>query len=126
MTKFAERCNLKLDDVIQFKNNIDMLGSELIKLTIRPHPTENKSKYNWIKKASPVETVISSTKSLAAQISEADIVIGCESMAMVVALWAKKRVISSIPFGGRNCQLPQDEIEHLQILVNKNHGILGD
>lgn len=109
-----------------FFNNVNMLGCELSKLTIRPHPSENKSKYNWTKKLSPVETVISSTKSLAEQISEADIVIGCESMAMVVALWAKKRVISSIPIGGKTCQLPQDEIEHLQFLVNNNHGTLGD
>ncbi|MGB1984427.1 MAG: hypothetical protein ACPHOH_03080, partial [Porticoccaceae bacterium] len=43
--------------------------------------------------------------------------VGCESMAMVVGLLAKKRVISAIPPGGRPCQLPQPAIENLQQLV---------
>jgi len=38
-------------------------------------------------------------------------------MAMVVGLLAKKRVLSSIPPGGRPCQLPQLDIENLQQLV---------
>ena len=38
------------------------------------------------------------------------IVVGCESMAMVVALMAGKSVYSSIPSGGRNCTLPHEGI----------------
>jgi len=45
-------------------------------------------------------------------------------MAMVVALLAKKRVISTIPPGGMVCDLPQAEIEHLQVLVTKYQGTL--
>jgi hypothetical protein len=60
------------------------------------------------------------------QILEADVVVGCESMAMIVGLLANKRVISSIPLGGRLCQLPHAQIEHLQVLVNKHRGSLND
>ena len=62
----------------------------------------------------------SSNKTLLEQIIEADIVVGCESMGMVVGLLAKKRVISSIPKEGRSCSLPQSNIEHLQILVKED------
>jgi hypothetical protein len=58
------------------------------------------------------------------QIVEADVVVGCASMAMVVALLAKKRVISSIPPEGKLCCLPQAEIEHLQALIAKYQGTL--
>ena len=42
-----------------------------------------------------------------------DTIIGCESMALVVAIMASKRVISIIPPEGRKCVLPHKEIIHL-------------
>ena len=56
-------------------------------------------------------------KSLMHETVEADVVIGCESMAMVVGLLAGKRVISCIPPGGKPCQLHHSEIEHMHNLV---------
>ena len=56
---------------------------------------------------------------------EADVVVGCASMAMVVGLLAKKRVICSIPPGGRMCALPQKGIEHLQVLVSNQNSFLN-
>ena len=53
------------------------------------------------------------------QILEADVVVGCESMGLEIALLARKRVISSIPPGGRPCSLKSKNIEHLQELVKK-------
>ena len=40
-------------------------------------------------------------------------VVGCETMAMVIALIAGRRVFTSIPPGGRPCRLPQREIRPL-------------
>ena len=51
------------------------------------------------------------------EIINSDIVVGCESMALVVGLLANKQVISSIPPEGRICQLPQKEIQHLRNLI---------
>jgi hypothetical protein len=48
------------------------------------------------------------------------------SMAMVVGLLAKKRVISTIPPGGKKCGLPQDAVEHLQDLVISHKRVFGD
>ena len=50
---------------------------------------------------------------------DADVVVGCETMAMVVALHVGKRVISCIPPRGGICKLPHSGIEHLQNLVEK-------
>ena len=106
------------EDAIQFfLENIDALGGNVNRIQIRPHPSEIKNKYDWVKKENSLVDELDSTKSLIEQIVEADIVVGCESMAMVVALMAKKRVISSIPPGGRECSLPQDGVEYLHVLV---------
>ncbi len=108
------------EDALQyFLKNIEALGSVVREIKIRPHPSERKNKYDWARRLSSLVIETASNKLLAEQIVEADVVVGCGSMAMVVALLAKKRVISSIPPGGKACALPQVEIEHLQVLVTK-------
>jgi len=107
-----------------FLKNTGALGCSLSQIIIRPHPSENKNKYDWAGQVNSLVTETASNKSLIEQIVEADVVVGCESMAMVVGLLAKKRVISSIPLGGKTCSLPQVEIEHLQVLVKKYQGTL--
>lgn len=102
-----------------FFENIDTLGRAVSEIKIRPHPSESKDKYEWARQANSLVIETASTKTLIEQIVESDVVVGCESMAMVVALLAKKRVISSIPPGGQVCGLPQASIEHLQLLVTK-------
>ena len=109
-----------------FFDNLNALGSAVTEIKIRPHPYESKDKYDWARQANSLVTETASTKSLMEQIVEADVVVGCASMAMVVALLAKKRVISSIPPDGKLCVLPQAKIEHLQVLVKKYQGTLDD
>jgi hypothetical protein len=113
------------EDALQFfLKNIGALGCEISEIIIRPHPSESNNKYDWARLANSLVTETASTKTLIEQIVEADVVVGCESMAMVVALLAKKRVVSSISPGGNLCSLPQAEIEHLQVLVTKYQGTL--
>ena len=45
-----------------------------------------------------------------------DIIVGMESMALVVALLSEKNVYSAIPPTGRACILPHKEIIHLSRL----------
>ena len=108
-----------------FIKNIDALGGVINEIKIRPHPSEKKNKYDWARQASQLVIETTSTKTLMEQIVEADLVVGCESMAMVMALLANKRVISSIPPSGKECGLPQSAIEHLQNLVIKHRDALG-
>lgn len=100
-----------------FVKNINAIGCTVSRIKIRPHPSENKNKYDWVKQISHLMIEIGGDKTLLEETAEADVVVGCESMAMVVGLLAKKRVISSIPPGGKTCSLPQAKIEHMQALV---------
>lgn len=106
------------EDALQFfLKNLAALGSSVSEIKVRPHPSEKINKYDWVRQANSLVIETVSSKTLLEQIIEADVVVGCESMAMVVALLANKRVISSIPPGGKACELPQVTIEHLQALV---------
>ena len=59
---------------------------------------------------------ISEEPDLAQDILRSDVVVGCNSMAMNVALLAEKRVVSVIPIGGEPCS-SHLKIEHMRALV---------
>ena len=81
-------------------------------IIIRPHPSECLNKYDWVfDEFNHKDIKIDNKKTLLEQIFDSDIVVGCETMAMVVAILAEKEVISSIPPGGRACVLPYKEIK---------------
>lgn len=96
-----------------FLSNIHVLGPDVRAIILRPHPSEPRDKYGWALNEFNLPIVIGDNKSLLEEIMDSDIVVGCESMAMVVGLIAGKRVISSIPPGGKECSLPYPEIERL-------------
>jgi hypothetical protein len=108
------------DALRYFFENISILSSEACQITIRPHPAEKPGKYQWVSKEYkqfPIK--ISEGRTLVQDVLESDLIVGCESMALTIALLAGKRVISCIPPGGKPCALPSSEIEHLQQLVGK-------
>ncbi len=107
-----------------FLTNVAALGQPVEAITIRPHPSEHADKYQWVDGLSPLPVEFGGQKTLLEETLAAGIVVGCESMAMVVGLLAGKRVISTIPPGGRSCQLPHGDIEHMQQLVggSAHHG----
>ena len=100
-----------------FFHNIKLISPRVGQVVMRPHPSEPQGKYDWVldRRVPPVR--ISSNSTLIEDLALADVVVGCESMAMVIALLAKKRVISTIPPGGVACALPYPEIESLQSIV---------
>lgn len=100
-----------------FMTNLAALGHIVDTITIRPHPSELADKYKWVHGLIPLPVEFGGKKTLLEETLASDIVVGCESMAMVVGLLAGRRVISAIPPGGRPCQLPNRDIEHMQQLV---------
>jgi hypothetical protein len=103
-----------------FLSNISVLGKPIECILIRPHPSEPIDKYYWIQHEFKLPIQFGGTRPLLEEIVDSDVVVGCESMAMVVALLANKKVISCIPPGGRSCVLPHSKIAYLQnILENK-------
>lgn len=100
-----------------FLTNVAALGQPVDVVTIRPHPSEQADKYQWASGLTPLPIEFGGKKTLLEETLASDIVVGCESMAMVVGLLARKRVVSTIPPGGRPCKLPHGDIEHLQQLI---------
>lgn len=100
-----------------FLKNVAVLGQSIDVIIIRPHPSERADKYHWAQGLVPLPIAFGGQKTLIEEILACDIVVGCESMAIVVGLLAGKRVISAIPPGGRSCQLPHRNIEHMRLLV---------
>jgi len=103
-----------LDNILEIKQNIESI-------VIRPHPSEINilQKYGWIfqhpiNKKCKIE--ISTESSLLYDIAQSSIVVGCTSMALVVALICKKNVMTCIP-QDIDSPLPHKEIVNLNNLI---------
>ena len=82
---------------------------------VRPHPSEPRGKYEptLAAFAGRLPIALSEGGSLIGDCAWADTVVGCETMALVVALAAGRRVLSVIPEGGRPLSLPFPAIERV-------------
>jgi len=90
------------------------LAGNKCQITIKPHPSDPVGKYrHLVEKHSDLELKVNEASPLAELIGTSDIVVGCETYAMVIALHAGKRVVSSLPQYAPSCVLPHREIEHL-------------
>jgi len=106
------------DALRYFLSNAQCLDLKIKQITVRPHPSESTDKYDWIFKEFDLPIYAGGKEGLFEEVLQSEIVVGCESMAMVVALLAGRRVISSIPIGGAPCKLPQSNIEMMQDLIS--------
>lgn len=103
--------------------NCATLGGQSTRLVIRPHPSEAPGKYDAIAAEFGAMARVGGDRPLLAEIMSADIVAGCQSMAMVIGLIANKRVVAAIPPGGLPCALPQREIESLERLIEGSRAL---
>jgi hypothetical protein len=107
----------EFDSLDYLMENLHRIDANIETIVVRPHPSEAPGKYDdTIRSMGPMVT-LGGAVPLLEEIAQADIVAGCESMAM--GLLAGRRVISVIPPGGKPCALPHAEIEHLQHLVER-------
>lgn len=110
------------DALRYFLSNSSALGKPIERILIRPHPSERAEKYNWAQLEFELPIEAGGGRTLLEEIADSDFVIGCESMAMVIALLADKRVVSCIPPGGRACVLPHTDIVSLQDILKDKYG----
>ncbi len=97
-----------------FLQNVHRVTSRVHIIVVRPHPADPPGKYqDFLGEFPTLPITLSASGPLAEDIAAADLVVGCESMALVAALAAGRRVISCIPHGGKPCSLPHEKIEHL-------------
>ena len=101
-----------------FLSNIEKVYPKHREVIVRQHPSEKEGKYDDILiDYKNLEISYGGDASLMEEIMSCDNVVGCESIALVVALTANKKVFSSIPHGGRTCLLPHENIVKLSKLV---------
>jgi hypothetical protein len=108
----------EFDAIEFFFKKISVLGVTLSSVVIRPHPSDPIGKYDQILIRYAGLASLSIGKTLLEDIAQADIVVGCESMAMVIAVQCGRRVISCIPLNEVALKLPFEEIEILSELVS--------
>jgi hypothetical protein len=106
----------ELEAIEYFISNLDYLGDISFPIYIRPHPSDKIEKYIPLTIKYPF-IKLSDKLDLLQAICEADIIMGCRSMALVVGILAGKRVISCIPNSGLKCDIPYSEIENLNQMV---------
>ena len=104
---------LEQEALVYFLENIKALPGETSTFVLRPHPSENVTKYEWVLTKYKANILIDKNKTLIEQVAECDLVVGCASMAMVVGLLAGKQVMSSIPPGSKTNPLPHPGITRL-------------
>lgn len=106
-----------LDYFVMNLETLQLNGNVPIKL--RPHPSDAVGKYDqWIKSQNGLKISLDESSTLAESIAWSDVVVGCQTYAMVVALAAGRRVISSVPSWAPSCILPQAGILKLADLVH--------
>lgn len=95
-------------------SNISKLNRQPIrKILLRPHPSEASDKYEEYLKVD-ARIVMDDSVDMAAAISQADIVVGVESFALVMALSAGRSVFSSLPPWAPTLRLPHPEIKQMR------------
>lgn len=103
-----------------FINKIGYLvdSSENVEIKLRLHPSEKPEKYDkWIASQKKINIQLDEKSTLREDIEWSEIVVGCESYAMVVALNCGRPTFSTIPLGAGRCRLPHTQILHIQDLV---------
>ncbi|MBL8287800.1 MAG: hypothetical protein JNL85_07440 [Rubrivivax sp.] len=87
-----------------------------VPVRLRPHPSDEAGKFDhWlaVQRERGADVSLDRHATLAAAIGASTCVVGCESMALVVALGAGRRVLCSLPPWAPPCRLPHEGIARL-------------
>lgn len=97
--------------------NLHALSCEPVyRVVLRPHPSDPAGKYSRYLDSYP-QIQMDRSADLAQSISQADLVVGVESFALIVALSAGRTVFSSLPPWAPPLRLPQNGIQQIRKLL---------
>jgi hypothetical protein len=120
--KISNVNNLKeIESIDYFMNSLDKISlhENQVNIKLRLHPSEPFDKYDFIKKKynnRNIKLNITRNKELYEDIAWADLVVGMNSFALIVAVNADVPTMSILPPDSPRCILPYDEIVHLSEL----------
>ena len=118
-----ESCSGEFQALNFFVKNLKVLNINYnCSLVLRLHPSENEEKYvQWLNSTYFLKKKISTSSTpINYDLSDADLVLGCESYLLAVALHAGKKVISTLPPWAPECCLPHSGILHLKAMSGIN------
>ena len=103
-----------------FLNNIRLVVEDISQIVIRPHPSETQvlSKYKSIFDQYKIPFIIGGKTNLLEEISCSEIVVGADSMALVVAMACGKKTYTCTP-PNASYTLPFKEIQQLRKIKEK-------
>lgn len=104
-----------------FIENIHRLKVSIREVVIRPHPSEDPVKYERLLDGFPYNVSISRNSSLVQDILSTEIVVGCSSMALVIATLSGRKVISCLPPGAELPPWPYHSILRLSDLCGETY-----
>ena len=112
------RGNLVLEKkrILYFLKFKRIFEQKKLKILIKLHPSENKKKYNWLKKTFPRDIILDSKSSLKDLLLKSKYVIGCNSMAMVAGIFLGKKVFDALPPNDEKNKLPFRQIKKLKFV----------
>ncbi|MDC0487148.1 hypothetical protein OAN52_00505 [Amylibacter sp.] len=102
-----------------FVSHIPDLTELPVKIRLRLHPSDSLNKYDaWIDEQNlNFRIEISKNKSLAEDLAWSDLVVGCQTYVLVIALTAGKRVLISLPPWAPSSLLPYPGIKELREMM---------
>lgn len=104
-----------------FIKNISCLAKGIINIRLRPHPSDYDGKYDkWIEQQS-LDVIIDTSKntSLVEDVAWSDIVVGCQTYVLIIAISSGRRAVISMPPYAPESILPYPEIEEIRVLNNE-------
>lgn len=99
-----------------FLKNIHKVAPKVLKIILRPHPSDPVGKYESLATCSNIQIEVSKNIDLLDDLALSDMVVGCESMGLLVATSIGKKVFSSIPPGGYTHDMPFTEVTFIRDL----------
>lgn len=102
-----------------FTAHLDRISlSKHLQIRLRPHPSDPAKKYDaWLAQHPHLRLSLDSSSTLAESLAWANVVVGCQTYGMVIALASGCKVFSSIPPWAPPCVLPHTEISMLSALI---------
>jgi len=89
-----------------FLENLDKFLPRTARITLRPHPSESNLKYVDLTQTEHPVVAMTSNLDILDDLIHTDVVVGCETMGLILAGAVGKKVFSSIPPGGYTHDMP--------------------
>lgn len=98
----------------RFKNFLEKSNDIRVNLKFKLHPSEKKEKYSkWLKRNYKIKYELVNDQDIAKSLTWANYVVGLESYMLVLAMKAKKKVFTILPFKKKKFRLPFKKIKNL-------------